>query len=231
MQKRKNNLTPIVVIVAVCFGLIVGGFVSLSKANNESIKVEAGGVLNIYNDIRDAVGGMLGGTTNFDDLEVDSLTSSGAISGTSITGTGASTVGGALTVSGETSVKGFTQGGGVYELATSTGTTVLTEADLLAYNYIRMMVNTGTTAALTFPATSTMTTLIPNAGDSRDFCIENATSSTMALTITAGTGIRLVASTNAMDVIDETEVSCITFIRESDTDVLGVMTDELVDVD
>jgi len=227
---KKNNLTPIVVIVAVCFGLIVGGFISLTKADNEAISVEAGGVLNIYNDIRSAVGGMLGGTTNFDDLEVDSLTSSGAISGTTVGGTNA-TFSGTLDVSGETVVEGLTSGNGVFNLATSTGTTVLTEANLLAYNYIRMMVNTGSTAALTFPATSTMTTLLPNAGDSRDFCIENATSSTMALTITAGAGIRLVASTNAMDVIDETEVSCITFIRESDTDILGVMTDELVDVD
>jgi hypothetical protein len=76
-----------------------------------------------------------------------------------------------------------------------------------------------------------MTTFIPNAGDYKDICIENATSSTQALTVKAGTGIRLVASTNAMDIIDETEISCIRFIRESDTDVTAIMTDELVDAD
>lgn len=121
--------------------------------------------------------------------------------------------------------------GEVLATSSSVATGVLTEADFLAYNYIKLTSNVSATFALTLPATSTMTTLIPNAGDYKDICIENATSSTMALTITAGSGIRLVASTNAMDVIDETEISCIRFIRENDTDVLGVMTDELVDVD
>lgn len=139
-------------------------------------------------------------------------------------------VGGNLTVTGQLgNLQGFA--GEVLSISTTSATRTLTETEMLAYTYFKVTANTAGGFALTLPATSTMTTIIPNAGDYKDICIENATSSTQALTITAGTGIRLVASTNAMDVIDETEVSCIRFIRESDTDVIGIMTDELVDVD
>lgn len=232
MLKEKRYIIGIIALV-----LVVGLSMLGVKAAERIASVTINNVENLTMNVEGSAGdvsGMLGasGTRFPNGISADSTSpSAGEVRGTTLTSTGAANIGGVLSVTGETSLQGLTQGGGVLELATSTGTTVLTEAQMLASNYIRVMVNTGTTATLTLPATSTMTTLIPNAGDSRDFCIENATSSTMALTIAAGTGIRLVASTNAMDVIDETEVSCITFIRESDTDVLGVMTDELVDVD
>jgi len=122
--------------------------------------------------------------------------------------TGDTTLSSALAVSGETSVEGFTDGAGALQVATSsTDTGYLTQAQLLADNYIEIMVNTGATKTITLPATTTLTTLIPNEGDHRNWIIHNATSSTMALTIAAGTGIDLIGVTTNDDVIDATEYS------------------------
>ena len=137
---------------------------------------------------------------------------------------------GNLDVTGTTVVDEFTQGGGSLVLATSTGTTVLTEAQLLAYNFLEITVNTGATATFQLPATSTMTTLLANTGDMREWFIHNATSSTMAMTITAGTGIDLIGVTTDDDIIDSTEYSRLSCIRQTGTNVTCIIS-ELLHVD
>jgi len=176
--------------------------------------------------------GELGGATNFDYVDTDngyyvdgtqiidgSGNFDGAVTGTTGTFSSTLSVTGALTVSGETVVEGFTDGAGGLAIATTSATRTLTQAELLADNLIEITFNTGTTATLTFPATSTMTTLIPTEGDHRSWLIHNATSSTMAVTLTAGTGMDLIGVTTNDDVIDETEYSEFECWRKIDTDV------------
>jgi hypothetical protein len=219
-------------IVGIIALVLAVGIVGVKAADNGKINdlIELAKVVNESNSdvIMSAIdflseNSMLGasGTRFPNGISADSTSpSAGEVRGTTLTITEAVTIGGISTL-----------GGGVLATSTSASAGTLTEADLLAYNYFKVTANTPGGFALTLPATSTMTTLIPNAGDYVDIYIENATSSTQALTITAGAGIRLVASTNAMDIIDETEVSWIRLIRENDTDVIGLMSDELVDAD
>lgn len=134
---------------------------------------------------------------------------------------------GAFTVLGETSVEGFTAGAGALQLATSTGTTGITQAQMLADNYFEIMVNTGATASIQLPASSTMTTLIPNVGDNRRWLIHNATSTTMAMTILAGTGMDLIGVTTNDDIIDATEYSILDCYRQPDTDITCRISEEL----
>lgn len=111
----------------------------------------------------------------------------------------------------------LTSGARVLSLATSTGTTVLEASQLRENSLLEIMVNTGTTATLTLPATTTLLGLLDE-GASRKWMIHNATSSTMALTIAAGTGIDLIGVTANDDVIDATEYSELECIRQSGLD-------------
>jgi len=170
-------------------------------------------------------GPSVGGTTNFDDLGLDSITVSGAS-----TLTGAVTASGALTVSGQTALQELTQSGGILATSTTATAGTLTEAEMLTYNYIAFTANTGNTA-LTLPATSTMTTLLPNAGDMREWIFENATTTAATtLTITAGAGIDLQGVSNATDVLDGTEWAELRCIRKTNTDVMCIVS-ELEDAD
>ena len=78
-------------------------------------------------------------------------------------------------------------------LATSTtGTaTTLREKDLIDYTAIEMTPNTGN-FTYTLPATSTLTSLLRNIGDTQTWIWENATTSTgITITLAAGTGWNL----------------------------------------
>lgn len=140
---------------------------------------------------------------------------------------GAIISGGAMSVTGETVVAGFTEGDSALDMATSTGTTTLTQAQLLDSYLLDITVNTGATAAIVMPATSTMTTLIPNAGNHREWLIHNATSSTMAMTITKGDGIDLIAVGTDADVIDATEFSILQCTRQTNTDVVCRLSEDV----
>jgi len=123
----------------------------------------------------------------------------------------------------------FSSGRGILSLATSTGTTVLTGAQLLNNSVLELTVNTGATATFTLPATSTLPGLL-DAGATRKWLIHNATSSTMALTIGAGAGMDLIGVTTNDDVIDATEYSELTCTAQADTDLTCIVS-ELLHVD
>lgn len=137
----------------------------------------------------------------------------------------------ALDVNGETTVQGFTQGGGAIDLVDATGGTyTLTEAELLASNYLKFSAGGSTQAviALTLPATSTMTTLIKNPGDCREWVYDaSALTAATTTTITAGTGHDVVAYTTNDDVIDGGEFAFIKMCRQGDTDVTTYTTEIL----
>lgn len=116
----------------------------------------------------------------------------------------------------------LTQGGGVNEVTPTSAAVTLTEADLLNYNVITFTAST-TQAALTatLPATSTMTSLLPNAGDYRTWVIENPfTAAATTTTIGAGTGIDLQEPDGQNVVIGINNYAWLTCFREASTDVV-----------
>jgi hypothetical protein len=144
------------------------------------------------------------------------------------------TVTGSTSVTGETVVEGFTQGGGVGTLTDANGGTyTLTQAELLASNYLKFAAGGAgqEVVALTLPATSTMTTLIPTAGQCRTWIYDaTALAAATTTTVTAGTGHDLVAYTTNDDVIDGNEFAEITMCRQSDGDVT-TFTSEILHAD
>lgn len=144
------------------------------------------------------------------------------------------TVGGALAINAAATVDEFTQGGGCTTLTDANGGTyTLTEAQLLASNCFEFAAGGAgqATIALTLPATSTMTTLLASSGDFREWVYDaSALAAATTTTVTAGTGIDLIAVTTNDDVIDGAEYARISCWRKADTDV-ACITSELLNAD
>ena len=110
-----------------------------------------------------------------------------------------------------------------YSLATTTSATTytLTAADIGNYDTIRQIL-TGGTATFTFPATSTLTSLVPAAGDMAKTCWMPLTNN---LVFAAGAGIDLMVATSTVSsgafdlTITAGGVGCIEWFRQTDTDV------------
>jgi hypothetical protein len=141
---------------------------------------------------------------------------------------------GAISTSGSSTVGAFTQGGSILNIATSASAYTLTQAELSAASVIEIEAVSGAQSALalTLGATSTSwTSLIPTAGQSRTWIIEdNHTAGATTTTITAGTGIDLIAYTVNDDVIDGGEFAQLTCWRKENTDV-GCITTEVLAAD
>jgi hypothetical protein len=190
----------------------------------------AGNVSSVNDKVNFLAGGsgeqMLGGTTNFDALELG-----GALSvGGTFAVTGATTVGGALGVTGATDTSIFTQGGGCTASTTVAATELWTEADMLGANCFEYNGATAAAITITLPATSTMTTLLPNTGDFREWIYQGYTAAATTTTFTAGAGIDLIGVTSNDDVIDGDEYARLSCTRMTDTDVTCIVS-ELVHVD
>ena len=142
-----------------------------------------------------------------------------SVTGTSAL-TGASTFSGTLGVTGATVLDELTQGGLV--LATSsTGTaTVFAAADLLTFSTWEVTPNTAD-LTYTFPASSTLSAIVPSAGDSRSWTIINATT-TAAIDVifAAGTGSAIKGAGAAALTIDEDSHGIITLTRKADSDIV-----------
>lgn len=139
-----------------------------------------------------------------------------------------------LTTTGAAVVNEFTQGGGQCTITDANGGTyTLTQAELSGCNYLYMTASGAgqEVIALTLPATSTMTTLLADVGDYREWLIDASDlAAATTTTITAGTGVDMIAVTTAEDVIDGAEYSELRCWRKSDTDVACV-TSELINSD
>jgi len=126
-----------------------------------------------------------------------------------------------------------------YTNATSTTATTqtLVQADILKYDTVLFTPNTGS-VTLTLPATSTLTTFIPTAGDMVEQCWYNATSTaSINITFAAGTGIDLqrvatstVTGAAGVLAIPTGNSACFKFIRQTNTDVQALMTN-FIDAD
>lgn len=116
---------------------------------------------------------------------------------------------------------GFTRGN---YYASTTGTAVTLKAsDLVGRDYISFTPIVGATT-ITFPASSSLSSLVPKTGMTQETCIRNA-STTAGITITfaAGTGIdweTVATSTGTMQAppsIAPDSLGCFKFIRKSKT--------------
>ncbi len=153
-------------IVIVLVASLIGGFVGGSVGGNQSDNA--------------------GGTTNLDALTLDNgnltltngniVMTSGSITSTS----GSNTF-------GTTTAERVITGGTVFSSSTLAAVGTLTEAQLLYYGSIVYTPNVSD-VTLTLPASSTLTTFIPNAGDQAEIYFRNSTS-TAGIDITFGGGV------------------------------------------
>lgn len=139
-----------------------------------------------------------------------------------------------INASGATIVEGFQTGGAATVLTDATGGAyVLTEAQLIASGTLEFAAGGlgQEVIALTMPATSTMTTLIPNAGDCRTWLYDaSALATATTTTLTKGDGHHIIAYTNNDDLIDGAEFAQIQMCRRTDTDVNTIVS-ELIHAD
>lgn len=111
-----------------------------------------------------------------------------------------------LTVDGSLTVEGtldgvLTTGGGLYNSTTTDSTTyTLVQADIEDYSYLDLDYTAGGAITYTLPATSTMMSLLPEIGSTREWLIHNA-STTAIMTIAAGTGTNLLGIDTNVDTI------------------------------
>lgn len=229
---NKNLKIKSLWLLVIFLGVIgVAGVVGAYNGGNPGVVVEnwSGDYLG-----SDSQAGMLGGGTRFPNgISADSTSpSSGEVRGTTFTSTGDVTVGDDLTVTSDLDVDRVTEGSGVYASTTAAvAAGTLNESDILNYTSMDLTATGDTTHTLTLPATSTMTTLIPNAGDYVMWHFRMiGTAAKASTTITAGTGIDLVENENGDVIIEAGNEAWLRFIRESDTDVT-VSVDEYIAAD
>ncbi len=180
-----------------------------------------------------------GGTRMPSGISADSTSPvTGEVRGTTLTITSTSAFTGLLSAvtgafSGAVSTGELTQGGGCTASSTTVATETWSQAFMLASNCFTY---SGTEKAaaitITLPATSTMTTLLPNAGDSRMwFYNPDAYAAATTTTFAAGTGIILYEPDGQNVVIaGATSAAILECVRLANTDVLCTV-DEVIDAD
>lgn len=134
-----------------------------------------------------------------------------------------------VNVTGAMATQEFTQGGGVLQFTATATQSIrnVTATELATYNVIEIGAFASPALTLNLPATSTLTAVIPNAGDTRQWFIDNQQAAATTTTIVAGTGIDLIAVTANDDVIDGLEKSVLTCWRKYNSDVACVVSELL----
>lgn len=154
----------------------------------------------------------------------------GAITSSNGTFSGTLSVTGTSTV-GVLDASEFTQGGGIATLTDANGGAyTLTQTELLNNNVLAFAASGAgqEVIQLTFPASSSLSAIIPNAGDQRIWLYDaSALAAATTTTITAGTGMDIIAVTTNDDVIDGAEWSQITCWRQADTDITCLVSELL----
>lgn len=108
----------------------------------------------------------------------------------------------------------FTQGGGITSTSTYASSPLL--ASYFDTENIIEIANWTTNPTITFPASSTLSSLCPTAGDSRSIILKNATT-TGTITFAAGTGNTISNATSTL-VVPAGDFVSATFVRQTDTD-------------
>lgn len=129
---------------------------------------------------------------------------------------------GDLTVAGESLI-----GAGVVTQSSTTNET-LTQAQICSSNYIAYTpINA---LNLTLPATSTISSCLKTAGSQRTIVIENAATTTNAITIVAGAGMDLQEPDGQNVVIGQNNFAWITFVKQPNGDIV-TRVDETIPAD
>lgn len=127
------------------------------------------------------------------------------------------------------SLRSLTQGGNVTSIAS--GAATLTQEQLASSTIITTTATTtGAAFTWTLPATSTLTSLLPNAGDTRAWLFKNTNAAATTTTIAAGTGIILDEPDGQNVVIAGGNRAKIECWRDTNTDVICSV-DERIDAD
>lgn len=156
---------------------------------------------------------VIGGVTNYDTIS--------AVTAQFGTGCGDSyttcngfrvSAGGAITASSTSA-----SGGNLSTTTGATASTTLVASDLL-YSTMHVNPNLVVGATLTLPATSTLTSYLPNVGDTVRFNIVNATTTTVYITLAGGTGT-ILQSQSSTTRIYPTQSGMLFAVRKSNTDI------------
>lgn len=203
-----SNKTKIVLlaVVALIIGIVIGAMFAPSNSNLGSIR---------FTQDKFTAGLTAGQYDEFSISSAGVVTTSGTLASGALTATGNSSVVGTLTVDE------FTEGGGIITVSTTSAAYTLTAAELAGGNVISIADTESPALALTLPATSTLTSVIPTAGDSRDWWIQNLhTTAATTTTITIGTGIELQGDGTGDDVINGGVWGKLSCFRQASTDVV-----------
>lgn len=123
-------------------------------------------------------------------------------------------------------LSGSTEGGKVVATSTSGTTVPLTASDLTDTSTIDVTLNVQD-ATLSFPASSTLTGIIPKAGMTRTIKVRNATTTlAMDLTVTGGTGVLLKRASSSSVIVGDTDGSNygeITLTRKANSDIAAFL--------
>lgn len=142
--------------------------------------------------------------------------SAGQVRGTTGTFTGAFSAG--ATTMGATTMGVLTQGGLIRATSSPGSAETLLSSDMETYSIIDYT-PTVQSLTLTLPATTTFPS-IATPGQMRSWVIRNATTSSVNITITAGTGIDLQEPNGGDVVIGTTNYAWLTCYRKADTDIV-----------
>ena len=148
------------------------------------------------------------------------ITTTGAFTTATISASGAVTLSSTLDVAGATIVDEFTQGGTVLSTSTESTAMVFTASDLLTNSIWEVTPDTAD-LTYTFPASTTLSAIVPSAGDSRTWIIVNATS-TAAIDVifAAGTGSAIKGSCGGGLTLDEDSHGTLTVTRKANSDLV-----------
>lgn len=217
-------------------GVLAVSSVAFAFSGSAQNVAESGATINVYNQgqgIGSAEEEVLGasGSRFPNGISADSTSpSAGQVRGTTLTITGAVSTG-AVTASGVQTLDAGQLRSYTNSTSTVATTQTLAQADILNYDTVLFTPNTAS-VTLTLPATSTLTSYIPTAGDRAEQCWQNATTTAgINVTFAAGAGMDLqmvatstISGSAGVFPITPGNSACFKFIRQANTDVQVLMT-------
>lgn len=154
------------------------------------------------------------------------LSSARALTVTSVTNSGASSVAGAFTVTGASTVSTFTQGGGIGTVATTSTSYTLAATDFDTENIIDVTPG-GASLTLTLPASSTLP-LSTTAGSMRSVWLRNATTTAgINITVAGGLGDFMKSASTTFTLMSSSGTSTqarLDIVRRSNSDISVMFT-------
>jgi len=170
-----------------------------------SVSQKAGGIYHTQQeDFPEGISVKLSPVINSSGQYVGTVT--GAFNGTTITASGISDVG------------IITQGGVSISSSTAGTTATLPASYLLNYSNVNYTPN-GATVTLTLPASSSLSSLIPNTGDYIEKVITNATSTAASkITLAAGAGETIITASSTKDILS-LGGGILRMVRKANTDI------------